>query len=999
MYKRLANLMRRNPAGVFALALAVLAVNAVVSFSHIQNLVANGQSVVHTLAVLDEIDGVLSALRMARTEARESIAAHRPANTVAIERTLAGVPARLNTLRRLTADNPREQVTVTALEEAIQAHAQEMRTMLAGPARKDASAGREAAADRSERRSADVVDELADAMKREESLLLATRTAATRASIRRAIPTFLVATGLALALLATAFLRIRTDIIERKRAERSLRESEERRRLLLDSTNEGIYGIDLEGRCTFCNPAALRMLRYGDTADLLGKSIHELIHHTRENGEPYPASECKITRACRDGRSSVDDDELFWRSDGSSFPVEYRTAPIIREGAVIGAVVTFSDITRRRRAEETMRLNDRSLKAISQGLFITDPTRSDEPIIYVNSAFERMTGYSAAEATGRDIRALLTGPESDPAILREISAAFRERRDTSVELLSYRRDQTTYWNELAVSPVQDTAGRVTHFVGVLTDVSERKRGEEELRQAKEQAEAASRSKSTFLANMSHELRTPLNAIMGYSEMLQEEAVDVNAPGLVTDLEKIHGAGKHLLGLINDILDLSKIEAGKMDVYLETFAIDEMVENVVSTARPLIEKNQNTLEVHCPPDLGAMHSDLTKVRQALLNLLSNAAKFTEGGTITLDATKAREDDKDWIMLSVRDNGIGMTPEQVSKLFQPFTQADASTTRKYGGTGLGLTITRRFCQMLGGDVNVQSEAGRGTSFTVRLPAAVPESSAERPTAHEPAIHRDGGSGDLVLVIDDDPAVRDLMRRALERDGFRVQWASNGEEGLKLARRLHPDAITLDVMMPGMDGWLVLSALKADPQLADTPVVMATIVDNKNLGYSLGASDYLTKPIDRKRLAAVLKKYRKERSQSVALVVDDDAATRNLVRQLLEEQGWSVVEAEDGKVALDRVAESAPDLIVLDLMMPQLDGFELADELHRHPHWRSIPILVVTAKDLSPDERRRLSGHILGILQKGPYTRDELLAEIRREVSTRVARRTGAAIAAGT
>jgi CheY-like chemotaxis protein len=325
--------------------------------------------------------------------------------------------------------------------------------------------------------------------------------------------------------------------------------------------------------------------------------------------------------------------------------------------------------------------------------------------------------------------------------------------------------------------------------------------------------------------------------------------------------------------------------------------------------------------------------------------------------------------------------------LTRLFQPFTQADASTTRKFGGTGLGLTITRRFCQMMGGDVTVQSEPGHGSTFTIRLPALV----AELPPAPDEVEGAHAAShdaeGDLVLVIDDDPTVRDLMRWALQKEGFRVQWASSGEEGIERARKLRPDAITLDVMMPGMDGWVVLSTLKSDPELAGIPVVMVTIVDDKSLGYSLGASDYLTKPINRRQLATVLKKYQRTRQAGKALVVDDDEASRDLMRQVLETDGWSVVEAKNGRIALERVAETPPDLIILDLMMPELDGFGFAEELHKHAEWRSIPILIVTAKDLSEEDRDRLNGHILGILQKGPYTRDALMAQIRSEVVERV------------
>jgi signal transduction histidine kinase/CheY-like chemotaxis protein len=501
-----------------------------------------------------------------------------------------------------------------------------------------------------------------------------------------------------------------------------------------------------------------------------------------------------------------------------------------------------------------------------------------------------------------------------------------------------------------------------------------------------QLELADRHKSEFLANMSHELRTPLNAIIGYSEMLQEDAADLGAEQFSEDLGRINAAGKHLLELINAVLDLSKIEAGKMELYLETFEVAGLVRDIAAVIQPLAGKNANRLEVRCAPETGTMRADLTKVRQALFNLLSNACKFTDRGTVALTVARETIDGRDFMMFRVSDTGIGMTPEQLSRLFEAFSQADAATTRRYGGTGLGLALSRRLCRMMGGDVTVESAAGRGSTFTIRLPVVVPEAAEPPAAAAEPAASDSLGIG-TVLVIDDEAAVRDLMQRFLTREGFRVVTASGGEEGLRRARELRPDAITLDVMMPGMDGWAVLSALKADAAVADIPVIMLTIVDDKNLGYALGASDYLTKPIDRERLVKVLAQHRRDRP---VLVVDDDAGLRQLLRRMLEPEGFTVVEAENGRVALERLDDVRPSVILLDLMMPEMDGFEFVAEFRRHEAWRAIPIVVVTAKDLSHDDRERLNGHVQKILQKGTYGRDQLLAEVRELVSASVARR---------
>ncbi len=504
----------------------------------------------------------------------------------------------------------------------------------------------------------------------------------------------------------------------------------------------------------------------------------------------------------------------------------------------------------------------------------------------------------------------------------------------------------------------------------------------------DEAERANHAKSQFLANMSHELRTPLNAIIGYSEMLQEEAAEDGNDGYVPDLTKIHSAGRHLLALINDILDLSKIEAGKTELFLERFLIRELLKDVEATAAPLIAKNGNRLEVAVGAELGSMTADVTKTRQILLNLLSNAAKFTENGLIRLSA-RCDPADPYAALITVTDEGIGMTEEQLGRLFTAFGQAEASTSKKYGGTGLGLVISRHFARMMGGDILVESEAGKGTAFTVRLPLVSRQGAQVRRS--DPVVEDPVGSGaaGTVLIIDDDLTVHDLLRRSLSREGYKVESAEDGPGGLLRARELHPDVILLDVLMPGVDGWSVLASLKEDPELREIPVVMISMLDDRRLGFALGATDYMTKPVDPTRLVAVLRRLCPERN-GVILVVDDDPAVRDRLTRMIRDGGWVAAEAENGRVALDMLGDLQPDLILLDLLMPELDGFGFIDALRELRPALDVPVVVLTAKDLTGEDRKRLNGGVHHVIAKGSADAKELAGQLRRAVGRKGARR---------
>jgi signal transduction histidine kinase/DNA-binding response OmpR family regulator len=503
---------------------------------------------------------------------------------------------------------------------------------------------------------------------------------------------------------------------------------------------------------------------------------------------------------------------------------------------------------------------------------------------------------------------------------------------------------------------------------------------EELKHAMEAAESANQAKSGFLANMSHELRTPMNAIIGYSEMLMEDAEDDGNEEAAEDLKKIHSAGTHLLSLINDVLDLAKIEAGRMDLLLEDFGIPQVVTGVVTTIDTLVCVEEG---------IGEMRADVTKVRQGLFNLLSNAAKFTHQGEIGLTVVSEEDGHGEWIHMAVSDSGIGIPPEKIDHVFDEFSQADETTTRDYGGTGLGLPISRRFCQMMGGDITVASVVGEGSTFTIRLPRTVVKEGEEPEVAAAaeatPAVVPEPGEEQVVLVVDDDPNALELLSRTLQGAGVRVVTASDGQEALELARKLHPVAITLDVIMPDMDGWEVLRALKADPETEDIPVIMVTMTDDSELGYALGATEFLTKPVRRDELVHLLARHAADDTDRRALVVDDLPENRDVLRRALEQEGWQVREAENGRIALDLLAEEEPSLILLDLMMPVMDGFQFVMEMHKLDSASAIPIVVITAKDITDEDRQRLNGGVVGLIERGGMDRDAMLAQLREQVTS--------------
>ncbi len=829
-----------------------------------------------------------------------------------------------------------------------------------------------------------------------------------------------------------------TDVTQAREIAADLEASEARKAAILETALDCIIAIDDASRITEWNPAAEKTFGHS-RADALGQVLPDLIippslrqahlqgmKHYLQTGEgPVLGQRIEVPAL---------------HADGHEFPIELSITRI--EGAGPPLFTAYlRDISERKRAEEELARGTRLAVLRAQvGLALN---RSDDLNEMLQSCCQALVDHLDASFarvwTLDELQNMLHLRASAGAstLFDDAHAAVPVGQFKIGHIAQQRRAHLT--NDVASDPFVTDAdwarreglvafagypllvdgellGVVAMFakhelsdevLAALSTVADaialgvgRKRSQVELELAKLRAEEASRTKSLFLANMSHELRTPLNAILGYSEMLEEEAQDLELTNFTDDLGRINAAGRHLLALINDILDLSKIEAGKMDLFVEEFSLSSLIEDVTNVATPLMEKNSNALRLDVAANIGLMNADQTKVRQCLLNLLSNAAKFTENGEVTLRAHREtiaglnEEAPREWIVVEVQDSGIGLSAAQVLKLFQAFTQADASTTRKFGGTGLGLALTRRFCQMMGGDITVHSVEGEGSTFTMNIPALV---NAEWTSEGEPFLSAEAVMHPVaevvgaapphtcVLVIDDDPTQRDLMKRFLEKEGFVAQAASSGEQGLALAKRLKPLVITLDVMMPGMDGWHVLNELKNDPELGEIPVIMLTMVDDKSRGYALGAADYMTKPVDRARLSDVLRKFMCEHPPCPVLLVEDDEPTRAMMKQMLEREDWNVAEAANGVEALQRLEENRPCLILLDLMMPEMDGFEFAERVHRSERWRGIPIVVLTARDLSAEERAQLNQHVHQVVQKSGQSSAALMEQVRDLVAS--------------
>jgi PAS domain S-box-containing protein len=810
-------------------------------------------------------------------------------------------------------------------------------------------------------------------------------------------------------------LNLEKTVSERTRelesATEQMRLSEERTRLLLESVGDGIFGVDSEGRVNFINAAGCEMLGF-EADELLGEKVHALVHHTRPDGTPYPVEECPMYHSYTRGEAGQAEDEVLWRKRGTSFPVEYSSKPVVREGRIQGSVVAFRDITERREAERKIRESEREFRTMVStipGTIYRCLPDEGRTMLYLSSEVERLTGYppeNFIEGSGLSFCGIIH-PTDAEYVGGAIAGAVGRREPYTIEYRITHEDGSLRYVYERGQAVYDSDGRPESLIGTIIDISARKKMEHDLHQAKLTAEAATKAKGDFLANMSHEIRTPMNAIIGLSELCLRTDLK---PKQQDYLNKVHASAVSLLGIINDILDFSKIEAGKLDMESIPFDIDQVLDNLATVVSVKTEAKGLELLFDCAPDVPSrLVGDPLRLGQVLTNLANNAVKFTDEGDVVV-SVKVAEPGSERVTLrfAVRDTGIGMTEEQVGRLFQSFSQADTSTTRKYGGTGLGLAISKQLVEMMDGRIWVESEPGAGSTFVFDVVLGVAEersSLQSRLTVDLKNLH--------VLAVDDNPHAREILTSYLEQLGFRVVAVSNAEKALTLLEEQSSEdpflLVMMDFRMPGMDGLTAARRIKTDLGLGIVPRVILVTAHNQAEVEEAGdvgfLDNILSKPINPSLLFDVtmeafghevthaaktrrgsreadLEALRSIQGASL-LLVEDNLINQQVATELLEQARFRVDIASNGKEALEKLEDKTYDCVLMDVQMPVMDGYEATRRIRRQERFRELPVLAMTANAMLEDQKAAEDAGMNGHVAK-PVDPRELFSALLRWVA---------------
>jgi PAS domain S-box-containing protein len=772
------------------------------------------------------------------------------------------------------------------------------------------------------------------------------------------------------------------DISERRHAEQERARLTDRLRLLLESSGEGIYGTDTHGRCIFVNPAGAALVGWSPE-ELLGRNMHEVTHHSRPDGSPYPAAECPIARAIRDGQSCRDVEEVFWRRDGTSFPGRCSAHPIRDGNAIRGAVVLFTDVTESKRVAEELRESNEQFRTAFENAPIGKAlVAPDGRFLKVNGALSEIVGYSEGELLARDFQSISHPDDLDADLAQVRQVLDGALRSYQMEKRYFHKAGHVVWVMLTVSLVRDGQGRPLYFISQIQDISQRKRAEEELRQAKEAAEVASRAKSEFLANMSHEIRTPMNAILGMTDLVLGSELTAAQR---ENLGVVKSAADALLTLLNDILDFSKIEAGRIDLEPLAFALRDSLADALRPLAPRAHKKGLELACHVAPDVpDNLLGDWGRLRQVVINLVGNAVKFTPRGEVVVEVGCEAGGPAEALQLHVRvrDTGIGIAADRLEAIFDPFVQADSSTTRQYGGTGLGLAICARLAAMMGGRVWAESALGRGSTFhfTARL------GRSGRSSAPGTGRWRAALEGLAALVVDDSATTRAVLTEMLDGWGLRPAAVTGPEAALAELQAAAAVGepfrlVLLDARLPG-GGLALAERARACPELAGAALLLLSYADRPEDAARcrrLGIAARLTKPVKGADLLEEILAAVSPPAEPAALaaappaapsggglrplrvlLAEDNAFNQKVGVLTLEGAGHTVRVAANGREAVAAWEQEAFDVVLMDVQMPEMDGFEATAAIRAREQaaGRHTPIVAVTAHAMKGDRERCLA-----------------------------------------
>jgi len=973
----------------FGIATAILVFVGWQSYRNTARFAEAAQWQNHTYEVLNSLDNAVGRLSDAETGQRGYLLTGDEAYLSPYQAAIKNIDQTIWSLKSLTSDNPNQQKRIQILEPLVEKKSAELQTTIDLRKSEGFAAANRAVLQGSGKRWMDQIRAIIAEMANEEKDLLRIRTQEANEGVKRTSRTILAGTLVSISLLVLCFWLLNRELSERKRAQEALSKSEKWLSTTLSSIGDAVIATDMNGAVTFLNSVAQALTGWG-LEEARGKSMDMVFDIV--NAETRRPVENPVKKVFREGKIvGLADHTVLLSKNGREFDIEDSAAPILTDtGEGFGVVLVFRDITEKKLAEEETRRQKELLQLIlgSMGDGVVVANENGKFLLF-NNAAEQMLGLGATDATPDQWtnRYGLFQPDTvTPFVPTEVplTRAIRGESVDSIQMfVCHPKKPEGVLISVTGRPLRDEKGTLQGGVVVIHDITLQKRAEEALVLAKEEAERASKFKDQFLSTMSHELRTPLNAVLGFSDLLADERYGPLNDRQQRYVSHIHTGGKHLLKLISDILDLSKIEAGKMELTRENVSIASAFGEVLSALQPLADKKSQALLQKVETGL-QVHADAMRFKQVLTNLVGNAIKFTpEGGRIELAARRA----DDQVRIEVRDNGPGIPPEQQQRIFDAFVRL-AQTGNATEGTGLGLAITARLVELHGSKLGIESQPGEGACFYFSL--AVIAITLDGPTQTAIATAR-AGKAPRILVIEDNAMTGQLIQSQLTSSGYDTLRCDQPERATDMAAEHQPDAITLDLLMKPVHGLQVLLQLKNDPRTLNIPVIVVTIVDQPGVGTALGADEYLVKPVDKATLLAAVERCLRSRGGAAParpiLVVEDDASTREMIEELLTARGYSVITAADGAQARARVAHALPELVILDLVLPKMSGLELLAEWRGSPRTADLPVFVLTSKDLTKEEEKYIHKHAESLFRKQHSWREPLIKQLERVVTSQI------------